>query len=117
MFDEALERLVRETDADLAVFCDYEGEAIALAAPEMESYDVQITGAQLGALLFKLQEIARSYGQGERVAVQCLTDSRTMLIETLPGGYYVVLGLAPDKLWPRARVLLREVADRFLLEL
>lgn len=117
VFEAALQQLVAETHAALAIFCDEEGESIAFAGPGLDPYDVRVIGAQHAAHVLEVQRAARRAGESERLAITCVADHRVVLIEALPGGYYVLLSLAPDRMWPRARPLLRALADRFAAEL
>ncbi len=117
MFEAALTELVAQTEGELAIFCDYEGESIALAGPERDPFDVRVLGATHAAHVHELQRVARASGQSERLSLTCVADHRVLLLEALPGGYYLVLALAPARVWPKARHLLQAVADRFAAEL
>lgn len=120
MFETALQALVAETRADLAIFCDYEGEAIALAlaGTGADSYEARVLGAHLAAPVIELQRIAAGHGATGRLSFGCVAAERTLLAEALPGGYYVVLALpARSAGEPFARRQLRHVADRFATEL
>lgn len=112
-----MQELVAQTDAELAIFCDDEGESIALAGPGLDPYDVRVLGAHHAAHVLGAQRAARRAGESERLSIGCVADHRVLLVEALPGGYYVLLALRPDRVWPRARPLLRAVAERFAAEL
>ena len=112
-----MQELVRQTGAELAIFCDYEGESIALAGPGIDPYDVRVIGAQHAAHVLAVQRAARQVGESERVSITCVADHRVVLVEAMPGGYYVLVAIAPERLWQRARPLLAAVADRFAAEI
>lgn len=113
MFVQALEDLVARTGAEYAVFCDYEGEAIALASRQLDPFEVRLVGAQVGAAVFALLDLTGDGG----AALSCVVDQRSLLIEALPGKYYLLLSLPRGALEPVARRSLREVARRFRSEL
>ena len=117
MFAEILDRLVRETRAAFAIFCDYEGESIAYAAPGFSDYDVRIAGAHLAAVTIALQRTVAATGQSERLAFVCATDQTTLVVEALPGHYYLVLSVPDPAGVPLARWHAAAVAERFLGEL
>lgn len=117
VFEGALQRLVSRTNAGTAIFCDYEGEAIALAAPDSERWDLLILGAQFAAWVLQLQRIARDNGQSERLSLSCVTEEKVLLVEALPGGYYVLVTAPPDSLWSFSRWELARLAERFREEI
>jgi hypothetical protein len=117
MFEQALAQLIDETGSDLAIFCDYEGETIALASHGLDTYDVQLLGAQLCAVVTDLQSLVASTGQSERTSLMVATEKRTILIEGLPGHYYVVLSQPRSEKVPFSRKRLAEVAESFRPEL
>ena len=117
MFSEALQRFVEETGAQLAIFCDYEGEAIGQASAGPDDFEVKLTGAQLGAVTAELQRLARAYGQEERASYSFATGTTTLLVEALPGNYYLVAAVADAARVPCARWHLAAVARRFEAEL
>ncbi|WP_373046812.1 hypothetical protein [Vulgatibacter sp.] len=117
MFEAALQELVAETGAELALFCDYEGESIAVVAPGCDPFEARVLGAQQAPLVLQLQRVARQSGQSERLSLSCVAEQRVLLIEALPGGYYLVAALAPSPTWQRAAGPLRRLAARFAAEL
>jgi hypothetical protein len=117
MFDQALQQLIWETGADLAVFCDFEGESIAFASNGIEDYDVRVIGAQLGSVVVGLQSALVRNGVSDRAGLSLVSESCVILIEALPGNYYLVVRLRPYSLWSYARQRLQEVATRFFAEI
>lgn len=117
MFQQALDELVTQTGADFAVFCDYEGEFIALSAREADTFFVRLVGAQLGACTTALQRVNVEYGLGERAQVTCELPAGFLLVEALPDHYYIVLQLPKSRLLGSARWRLRAVGERFSREL
>lgn len=117
MFEEALRELIGSPGVELAIFCDYEGESIALAAPGRDPFDVRVLAAHHAPLVDDLQRIARRTGQSERLSLAWTSEQGTLLVEALPGGYYVLAGLRADAVWTTARPRLRRLADRFAAEL
>lgn len=100
MFDGILQSLVDSLPgARGAVFCDSEGETVqsvgasGRSAPELrDDFDLRVAGAQLATPLEGLRHAAEL---GERAEL-CVTGSReTLLVRTLPDGYYLVLCLEP----------------------
>ena len=117
-FTRLLDELVQDTQGELAIFCDYEGEAIAFAHQARHAvYDVKVSGASLAAIVLSLQKTARESGQSERLEFTCIAEETAWLVETLPGGYYLLLAVPPGSLWVRSRARLKILADRFLGEL
>lgn len=117
MFEGALQQLVSETGADTAIFCDYEGEAIALAAAPTERWEVLVLGAQLAAWVLQLQRIARDGSQSERLSLTCVTSEKVLLVEALPGGYYVLVTTSCRSVWAPTRQRLFHLAERFREEI
>jgi hypothetical protein len=117
MFEEALEELVRRTGALFAIFCDYEGESIALASGDgRDPYDIRVAGAEMGAHVLHLQRRARARGESERLFLACEAAAMTLLVEGVAGGYYVLLAVPAGAPWSVARRSLCEVVGRFALE-
>ena len=117
MFQQALDELLAQTGADFAIFCDYEGEFIALSSREADAFTVRLTAAQCGAWTVGLQCAHGLYGLGERAQVLCEFPTSFILIEALRGHYYIVLKLPKSALVGRARWRLRAVGERFSAEL
>ncbi len=117
MFQQALDDLLAQTSADFAVFCDYEGEFIALSAHKADSFTVRLVGAQLGAWITALQQVHVEYGLGERAQVACVLPEGFLLVEALPAHYYIVLRLPKASLLGVAQRRLRQVGERFAREL
>ncbi len=117
MFQQSLDELIAQTGADFAVFCDFGGESIALSSRRMSDFDVRLIGAQLGVWALQLERVHRDLGMGARAQIICELASSTLLIETLPETYYLVLGLPHSSLVGPARWRLRAVAERFSAEL
>ena len=117
MFAEALQTLLRETEAEFAIFCDYEGEVIGLASNGLDDFDVRLAGAQVAAVTIALQKLVSATGQSDRLGVLCATERGTTLVEALPGHYYVVLSVPRPGLVPFARRRLAAVAELFRAEL
>ena len=117
MFEEALQELVETVGAELAIFCDYEGESIALAAPRRDPFDVRVLAAHHAPLVDDLQRAARRSGQSERLSLTWSAEQGTTLVEALPGGYYLLACIRADAVWATARPPLRRLADRFAAEL
>ena len=121
MFERALQEWVAEAGAELAIFCDFEGESIAMAAGDLDPFDVRVIGAHQALVVDRLQRIARASGQSERLALAWVSEARVLLVEALPGGYYVLAGLRADAragaLWPLAQRRLAGLAARFAAEL
>lgn len=116
-FEGALHHLVTTTSADGAIFCDYEGEAIAVAASDANRWDLMVLGAQFAAWVLQLQRIARDSTQPERLSLLCVTTEKVLLVEALPGGYYVLATTSPGRVWARTRRALELLAERFREEL
>ena len=118
MFDEALNELVARTKGRFAIFCDYEGESIALASGDgRDAYDIRVVGAELGALVLDLQRRAQEHGESERLSLVCEASGMTMLVEALGGRYYLLLAVPAGAAWAVARRHLQAVAARFAEEL
>lgn len=117
MFERALHNLIAEAGAELAIFCDFEGESIALAARDLDHFEVRVLGAHHALLVDRLQRIARASGQSERLSLAWASDTRVHLVEALPGGYYLLAALRADRLWQHARLPLRRLADSFATEI
>lgn len=117
MFQQALDELLAQTGADFAVFCDYEGEFIALSARQADAFSVRLVGAQLGAWTALLQRVNVEYGLGERAQVSCELPKGYLLLEALPAQYYVVLQIPSSSLLGLARRHLKQVGERFAREL
>lgn len=117
VFEAALQELLEKTGGELAIFCDYEGEAIALASRGLDPFEVRVLGAHQAAVVLQLQRIARESGLGERLSLTAVAEKRTLILEALPGGYYVLLVPAPAGAVAVAQRALREVAARFQREL
>ena len=117
MFEAALQELIGATGGELAIFCDYEGEAIALASRGLDPFEVRVLGAHQAAIVLQLQRIARASGQHERLSLACIAEKRTLLLEALPGGYYLLLVPSPRAAAAPAQRALRAVAARFAQEL
>lgn len=117
MFEAALQRLLLETEAKEAIFCDFEGEAIALSTSARDPWELQVLGAQLAASVLDLQRIARDNHQSERLSLICVTGEMVLLVEALPGGYYVLATASADGLWAPTRRQLCLLVESFANEL
>ncbi len=116
MFDQVLRELLNASGAELAVLCDAEGEEIAEAHRSGETYDARVQGAQLGPVAMELREAAPTSLGRDRLTVRCLAEQGVLLLELLPGGYYLLLRLADAKSEARARRLLVAAATQLLPE-
>ena len=118
-FRGLLDRLVRSTrGARGAIFCDYEGEAVAscIAVPPppgcapLGDYDVKICGAQMAAPMLALFDQERAATLGRLVELRMLCAHGTLACHALPEGYYLVLLLAPGSHTFDAGFRLRETS-------
>ena len=103
-FRGLLERLVEsERSARGAIFCDHEGEAVALclaAVPPagcaaIGEYDLKVCGAQIAAPVLALLEAAAAAGAGAPGELRMICAHGTLVCCVLRDGYYVALLLAP----------------------
>jgi hypothetical protein len=76
-----------------AIFCDHEGESVALAIrdPQLSEFDMKVFGAQLAALWHSSQERSKEAGAGAILELQASCSAGTLLCRSLPDGYYVLL--------------------------
>jgi hypothetical protein len=79
-----------------AIFCDYEGESVALAVRDaaLPEYDLKVFGAQLAAVWLTLRTDASEGGGGTVAELRVGCASGTLLCRSLPDGYYVALLVA-----------------------
>ena len=103
-FRGLLERLVKsERSARGAIFCDHEGEAVALSLAEVPprgcapigEYDLKVCGAQMAAPVLALMAAAAAGGAGPPKELRMLCEHGTLACRVLRDGYYVALLLAP----------------------
>lgn len=93
-FRSMLSSLVeRAPGARGAVFCDYEGEFVALVVrdPLLSEYDLKVFGAQLAAAWLDLENHSTERGAGGIVELRLGCAGGTLLCRALRDGYYVVL--------------------------
>jgi hypothetical protein len=117
MFQQRLDELVAQTGADFAIFCDFEGESIALSSRKLDEFNVRLIGAQLGIWTTQLERVHRDLGMGERAQIVCELPSSYLLVEALRQSYYLVLRLPRSSLVGPARFRLRAVGEKFSAEL
>lgn len=124
MFDTILKALVKSVPgARGAVFCDGEGETVRCvgasgraALDSTDDYELRVAGAQLAEPL----DIARGRATellGNPVELCVRGRHETLLVRTLPDGYYLVLCLAPNALPAVGLARLREAAMRVRREM
>ncbi len=82
-----------------AVFCDYEGEFVALVArdPALSEYDLKVFGAHMAAAWLDLETHSSAQGAGGIVELRLGCAGGTLLCRALPDGYYVMLVLEGGK--------------------
>jgi predicted regulator of Ras-like GTPase activity (Roadblock/LC7/MglB family) len=83
----------RVSGARGAVFCDAEGESVALVIRDslLSDYEMKVFGAQLAAVWLTVQTGARERGAGALLELQAGCAGGSLLCRALPDGYYVVL--------------------------
>lgn len=96
-----------------AVFCDYEGEHVALVArdPALSEYDLKVFGAHMASAWFDVQKHASAQGAGGIVELRIGCAAGTLLCRALPDGYYVMLVVEGGKPSAHAAFELRHTAD------
>lgn len=117
MFDAVLAELVsRVPGARGAVFCDGFGESVTAigasgrASPStLNDFELRIAGAQLATPLELMALHARpNIGTVRELTIHGAAE--TILLQTLPDEYYLVLCIEPGALTARARRELRRTA-------
>lgn len=106
-----------------AVFCDGEGEAVQSfgfsgpnSAASKDDYELKIAGAQLAEPLdIAGAEAAELLGNTLELCIR--GKHETLLVHTLPDGYYLLVCLEPHALVALGQVRLREAARRVRQEM
>lgn len=126
MFSRILRQLVESVPgARGAIFCDEEGEAVetfgisgekARNAREIDDFDLKVAGAQLAEPL----DVARAMAAellGRPLELCIRGKNETLLLHTLPDGYYLVLCLSPRALTGIGQEQLKLAASRVIREM
>lgn len=101
-----------------AVFCDPEGEFVALHIRDpqpdgcgvLTHYDMRVFGAHLAAVWLELEGRGPDQGVGGMVELKLSCDGGTMLLRALRDGYYLLLLCAPGAQTGAAAFVLAETA-------
>ena len=95
-----------------AIFCDHEGESVALVLrdPQVSEYEMKVFGAQLAAVWMDLSTTAKERGAGALVELRVACASGSFLCRSLPDGYYVALLIGSGFPRASASVALRAAA-------
>lgn len=105
-----LKQLLESVDGALAAgFADYEGETVELAG-SLEDYPHRLHLAYQGIVLHKLQQAHNASAETpSRISLTC--QKRSVVIQPLKSGYYLVLTLARGASLHRAEWHLERTAQ------
>ena len=99
MFQRILQKMVVSTEGALgAIFADFEGEAVEVAAErpfEADVHDLRVVGAYQGIAMSQLKEVCAKSGIGKPVRFGIDFTTLHVLSCDLKDGYYIVLVLDP----------------------
>ncbi|MCD6499270.1 MAG: hypothetical protein J7M25_13340 [Deltaproteobacteria bacterium] len=120
MFREHLQEMVEKVEGSkAALLMGFDGISIdAYTRPDLdEPFDIQTVGMELSIVMTQMSKAAELLEEGQVQEVAIRADRLTLVFRILSQEYFVLLALAPNGNFGKARFVLRMQVPKILKQL